>query len=60
MALTTIIVLLSGLLGFSLDISSNKSVFVCFGWAVLAGLYSQPALEKLKDVFEALFSKSKS
>jgi hypothetical protein len=50
MALITYLVLSSGIGGFVAE-----KELVLFAWAALAGLYSQPALDKLRDLFVSLF-----
>ena len=51
MALVTSLVLVSGLGGFK--VTDEVAIIA---WASLAGLYSQPALDKLRDVFSSLFA----
>lgn len=50
MAVVTALVLKGGLGGF--DVKNDMALM---GWAALAGLYSQPALDKLKELFDTLF-----
>jgi hypothetical protein len=50
MAVMTLLVLRSGVGGFNVE-----NELALFAWAALAGLYSQPALDKLRDVFAAIF-----
>ena len=50
MAVMTYLVLVSGVMGFKAD-----DELVVLAWSALAGVYSQPALDKLKEVFEAIF-----
>jgi hypothetical protein len=50
MALITYLVLKSGLGGFNVE-----SDLALLAWATLAGLYSQPALDKLRDIFATIF-----
>ena len=50
MALMTYLVLASGVMGFKAE-----NELVVLAWSALAGLYSQPALDKLKEVFETIF-----
>lgn len=51
LALLVALVLRAGLLGFSVteDMTGDR---VLLGWGALAGLFSSPALRKLKDVFD--------
>jgi hypothetical protein len=57
-ALVTCLILLSGLGGFSVPAPAEgaKRELVLLAWAALAGLYSQAALDKLKDLFASLFA----
>lgn len=50
MAVVTYLVLKSGIGGF--DVKNDVTLLA---WAALAGLYSQPALDKLKELFHTLF-----
>jgi hypothetical protein len=50
MAVVTYLVLTSGIGGF--DVRSDVTLLA---WAALAGLYSQPSLDKLKELFNTLF-----
>ena len=50
MAVVTALVLKGGLEEFD-----AKNDMALMSWAALAGLYSQPALEKLKEFFDTLF-----
>jgi len=50
MAMMTYLVLASGVLGFDV-----KNEPVLLTWSALGGLYSQPALDKLKELFETIF-----
>ena len=50
MGVATALVLVSGLAGFAV-----KGGVTLLAWAALAGLFSQPALDKLKEIFDTLF-----
>jgi hypothetical protein len=50
MALITYLVLKSGIGGFNVE-----SDLALLAWGTLAGLYSQPALDKLKEIFATIF-----
>ena len=50
MALVTYLVLKGGIGGFNV-----QSDLALLAWATLAGLYSQPALDKLRDIFATIF-----
>lgn len=50
MAVVTFLVLSSGIGGFKVEAD-----LPLLAWAALAGLYSQPALDKLRDVFSTIF-----
>lgn len=52
-ALVTSLVLMSGLGGFKVPYEENPLPLLA--WASLAGLYSQPALDKLRELFDTLF-----
>ena len=56
-ALITAVILMSGVAGFSIDFRSqdNSGMLSLMAWSALAGLYSQPALDKLSELFETLF-----
>ena len=49
-AITIVLVLQSGIGGF--NVQNNLALLA---WAALAGLFSQPALDKLRDLFAAIF-----
>ena len=57
-ALVTCLILLSGLGGFTVPPASEggKRELVVLAWAALAGLYSQSALDKLKELFASIFA----
>lgn len=52
-ALVTCLVLMSGVGGFQVNYQENPLPLLA--WASLAGLYSQPALDKLRELFDTLF-----
>jgi hypothetical protein len=56
MALVTCLILVGGLGGFSVTDVPVKRELVLLAWAALAGLYSQPALEKIKELFATIFA----
>ena len=55
MAVMTYLVLVSGVMGFNVE---NELVILT--WSALAGLYSEPALVKLKEVFATIFKSNDS
>jgi hypothetical protein len=55
-ALVTCLLLVSGVGGFSLPDDLDRRKFVLLAWSALAGLFSQQALSKLRDLFASLFS----
>jgi hypothetical protein len=55
-ALVTCLVLMSGIGGFSVDPATHEGELILLAWAALAGLYSEPALNKLKELFTSIFS----
>jgi hypothetical protein len=55
LALVVALVLRSGMLGFAVQ-DGEAGERVLFAWGALAGLFSSPALKKLKDVFDGVWS----
>lgn len=53
MAVVIYLLLRSGVLG--VNVSPGSAAYVLVGWAAMAGLFSSPALRKLRDTFEVLF-----
>jgi hypothetical protein len=58
MALVTCLILVSGIGGFVVDPVQKETTLLA--WSALAGLYSQPALDKLRDLFATLFGNRKA
>lgn len=56
MAVCVILLLGSGMLGIKVEAANGG--FVVLGWSVLAGLFSTPALAKLRDMFNVVFQPS--
>lgn len=52
-ALVTCLALMSGVGGFKVDYATDPRPLLT--WSALAGLYSQPALDKLRELFDTLF-----
>lgn len=52
-ALVTCLALMSGVGGFQVDYKTDPRPLLT--WSALAGLYSQPALDKLRELFDTLF-----
>ena len=59
MALVVYLVVRGGVGGFALD-NDRRGEFAAMGWAALAGLFSAPAMQKLRDVFESILRPSNS
>ena len=57
LALCIHVVLRGGLGGLALD-EGPKGEFAAMGWAALSGLFSAPAMKKLRDIFEAILRPS--
>jgi hypothetical protein len=55
MAFVVALVLRSGLVGFSVP-DGDAGLRVLLGWGALAGLFSSPALRKLQEVFDGIWT----
>lgn len=55
MAMCVFLIFVGGIAGISWD---PQKPWVAVAWAAMAGLFSSPALRKLRDIFEAAFSAS--